>query len=170
MAEAKTIVIQGKSFTVTQPYDEGHTLTAAEARALNQVRAENLRNNFANTVKAVNDGKEGNIGEENLEAEFAKYDSEYSFAMPGAGAKPKLDPIEREARKIAKEVLAAQYAKEGRKMTDVPAGRTKEEHQQLIDSNIEKIAGHDKVLAQAKKNVAARAKSLESLSAELQLA
>lgn len=170
MADAKSIIIQGRTFTAKQPYDEGHVLTAAEARALNQVRLENLRNNFANVVKAVNENKEGNIGEHGLLAAFEKYDAEYSFAMPGqGGGVRRLDPIEREARKLAREILASMYAKEGRKITDVPAGRTKEEHAELVEANIDKIAANEKVLAKAKRNVQERAKSLEALAADFNL-
>ena len=50
----KTITIQGVEFTVASPYAEGHTITEAEAKALNQVRAENIRNNCAGLVKAAN--------------------------------------------------------------------------------------------------------------------
>ncbi len=45
------ITIQGANFNAPQPYDEGHVLTVNEASALNQVFAENLRNNFAARIK-----------------------------------------------------------------------------------------------------------------------
>ena len=51
----KTISTQGVTIEVAEPYAEGHTCTAAEAKALNQVRAENVRNN---TRKATMDAIE----------------------------------------------------------------------------------------------------------------
>ena len=45
------ITIQGMGFAVPIVYAEGHPLTANQAAALNQVLAENLRNNFASKVK-----------------------------------------------------------------------------------------------------------------------
>ena len=52
----KEITIAGQTFAVLQPYAEGHTITEAEAKALNQVRAENVRNNMAGKVKAAAEG------------------------------------------------------------------------------------------------------------------
>ena len=51
MSESNTITIQGESFSVDMPYSEGHVCTSTQAGALNQTRAENLRNNFASSVK-----------------------------------------------------------------------------------------------------------------------
>ena len=42
----KTISISGQAFDVSTPYAAGHTLTEAEAKVLNQTRAENIGNNF----------------------------------------------------------------------------------------------------------------------------
>ena len=53
MAESKTINIYDEEFTVSTPYAEGHVITAAEAKALNQVRAENIANNFRAKIKAA---------------------------------------------------------------------------------------------------------------------
>ena len=43
---SKTITILGEKFEITAPYAEGQTLTAVEARVLNQTRAENIGNNL----------------------------------------------------------------------------------------------------------------------------
>ncbi len=50
--DTKNIIIQGQTFTASLPYAAGQALTESEARALNQVRLENIRNNFASKVKA----------------------------------------------------------------------------------------------------------------------
>ena len=47
------ITIAGKPFDVPHRYEEGHQLTAAEAKALNQIFWENLRNNFQVRVNSA---------------------------------------------------------------------------------------------------------------------
>jgi hypothetical protein len=159
VANAKTIIIQGMEFTVTHPYDAGHVLTEAEARSLNQTRAENIRNNFATVIKAAHEGKEGAPAVHDLPAKYAEYEAAYSFSMPGQSAgKPKLDPIEREARKLAKEILVSMLTKAGRKLGVPGADSTLTKEQQS-----ERDEKPD-VLKKAKENVAKRAKSIDELS------
>jgi hypothetical protein len=55
--ELEDVTIAGEVFKIDTPYTEGHTCTAGEASALNQVRHENLRNNFAKKVKDAKGGR-----------------------------------------------------------------------------------------------------------------
>ena len=50
---SREITVQGQELTIEVPYEEGHTLTAAEASQLNQVYAENIGNNFRAKVKEM---------------------------------------------------------------------------------------------------------------------
>lgn len=120
----KTIQIQGLPFVVEQPYAEGHVLTAPEAGALNQTYAENLRNNFAGRIKTKLDAKEKAMKEageegaavfsqeeiEELQVEFAKFADEYEFAGKRSTRAP-VDPVAREAFKIAKGIVTAHCKK-----------------------------------------------------------
>lgn len=172
-ATTKDLIIQSVKFTAPIPYAAGHVLTEPEARALNQVFHENLRNNFAKTVKASNEGAEGSIPVADLPAAFAAYAGEYSFAMPGQGGGTSrvMDPVEREARALAKELIKAHLQKQGKSITAPKdaSDEQKAEYKAKIDAKIEEIATKDEVLAQAKKNVAARAKGLDAIGNALDL-
>jgi hypothetical protein len=159
MPEAKTKLIDGESFTISQPYDEGHVCNAAEAKTLNQVRSENIGNNFREKVKkAKEDGTLSAVAEE-----IAKYDAEYIFTVSNGGTKISRDPVEREAFAIAKEQLANHLAKTGRKLRVAPEGRTKEDWAEAVASEVERIAGLPEVVAEAKKRV----KSKERFSLDI---
>jgi hypothetical protein len=169
----KDLIIQGQKFTAPIPYAVGHTLTEAEARALNQVYHENLRNNFAKTVKASVEQTEGALSADALPGAFAKYVSEYSFSTPGqgGGASRTMDPVEREATNLAKELVKNALAKKGQSMTPPKeaSDEQKTEFKAKIAAKIEEIAAKDEVLAQARKNVAARSKGLDAIAAGLDL-
>ncbi len=172
MADLKTIQIAGVNFEAPFKYAEGHVLTAVEAKALNQTRFENLRNNFASTVKASVEGKEGAVPQDQLAAKFAEYEAAYDFATPGSGTSTRsLDPIEKEARALATEIVKQAFANKGRSWN--PPKEASEEQKATDksqrDAAIESVAGRDEVVPQAKKNVAARSKSLDALAAGLDL-
>jgi len=122
MSDTKTITIAGVPFDVTTPFAEGHACSEAEARALNQTRCENIRNNMAKVVKE-NQDDEGQISDEAMAALVAKvteYDTAYVFTIGNTGtSRTAMDPVEKMARKIAREVIAAALSEAGRKITDV---------------------------------------------------
>lgn len=158
-------LIAGESFEISAPYAEGHVLTAAEAKALNQTRSENIGNNLRETVKdaiAKRDAGDPSAFNE-LPALVAKYDSEYNFSMGGSGVSTrKLDPVEREAKKIADETIRADLAKKGRKISDVPEGLTKEQWQEKLDTVREQLMAREDVVKLAKKRVAEKQKIAEN--------
>lgn len=171
-ASKKTIVIQGIDFQVSWPYAAGHTCTEAEAKALNQTRKENLANNFAKRVKDAKalDEKNGNTAETaKLASEFEKLDVEYEFTLANVSAAAKLSPVDREARSMAKAAIVANLASKGRKLSDVPAGLTKDEWEAKVAARIEEIAAQDNVIAAAKKQVAAKEKAISAVSLDLGL-
>jgi hypothetical protein len=107
----QTLVIAGLTFTVQSPYAEGHALTPGEARALNQTRAENLRNNFAKKVQEAK-GENATVPDDvwqKLAAELAEYESTYSFEKVRSSAprQTHIDPVEKEAHRQAAHIVEA---------------------------------------------------------------
>ena len=150
----KQITIAGQSFVVNLRYIAGHILTEGEAAALNQTFCENVRNNMAKKVK---DG----AGQD----EVTGYANEYEFTVAGVASERKVvDPIEREARKIAR-VLVADKVREAFDLTLAKYYKTDtDEGKAALEAKIDEVAALEAVLAQAKKNVAAQRKALDSLS------
>jgi len=144
------ITIQGHVFTAPLRYAEGHTLTANEAGALNQTYHENLRNNFAGTVKkkleelfGVKDeaGKvsipdDAELSDEQLtevQTEFDAYAQAYEFGARrvGGGGRTPSDPIEKEALNLAKAAIRQALKTNGKTAgADTVAAAAK----QLIDT------------------------------------
>lgn len=159
-----TITIQGLEFNVDYPYTSGDiVLTAGEASALNQTRAENLRNNFAARIKAmIEEYREANklpdeeeiassvLDKDTLDKEFTEYMGNYEFGVRqlGGGGRIPMDPVEREAWKISelkvKEALRASNVK----LTSV----SKEKMSELIEAV---IAKYPDITEEAKRRVSA---------------
>lgn len=123
------VMIQGTIFTIAAPYAEGHALNANEAAALNQLRAENIRNNFAARMKKALDEKEAPLGQPDLDA----YDAVYQFGVRGASKVP-ADPIEKEAWKLAETAVKAALAARNVKLKELPEGKLDE----LVEQTLEK--------------------------------
>lgn len=113
--DTQTITIQGSQFTIPMPFSEGHTLNGSEASAMNQLFAENIRNNFAGKMKKAEEKKEALPGQ----AELDTYCQEYKFGAKGISG-PKLDPVEAEARRLAKSAITEALKAKGYKLKDVP--------------------------------------------------
>lgn len=150
----KLRTIAGFSVNVPSPYAAGHPLTEGEAAQMNQVLAENVSNNLR---KKLDDGKVVGEGENEESApwtpeEAQKLVDEYmSVYEPGvrtsAGGEPRItDPVEREARKIAKAKAIELIKQHGMKAKDV-------ELTPIIDQIFE--ANRDLLLSEGKKIVRA---------------
>ena len=126
-----TLTISKKSFTVEPKYEAGHTLTAAEANVLNQTRYENLRNNFA---KQAADGAS--------QEDFDKYAAAYEFGVRVGGGGSRLDPVQAEAMRIAKERVKSKITSLGKKLSDFTAAKITELAETLLkkDPNIVELA------------------------------
>lgn len=136
MAEPKALSILDIDFEVAQPYEAGHTLTDAEAKALNQVRRENLGNNFRGTVKkaqeeAATAGKDVDV--DALKTAFADLDGKYIFTLREVSAARKFDAVEREARNLVKAELRNYFLAldPPQKFSDLP----EDEQEKLIEDN-----------------------------------
>lgn len=112
----KTLTIYGLSAEISAPFVEGHVMTAAEAKALNQTRTENISNNVRKAVGALR-SEDGTFTAENTEkalAAIAEADAKYVFTLANAGSGRKVvDPVEREAVAIAKAGLTAKLKERG---------------------------------------------------------
>lgn len=152
--------INGMEFEISQPYSEGHQCTAAEAKALNQTRSENIGNNARAKIKEMLD--KGAPDQEIIDY-VAALDAKYEFTLAGVSASRKLDPVEKEANKIARELLKEHLATTGRKLTVTPDGMTDDEWEDKVAAEIERIASDEQVVKAAKKNVDAKQKQADTL-------
>jgi ClpP class serine protease len=146
----REIVIQKITVPVTDPYAEGHTLTAGEAKALNQVRAENIRNNMAAKAKALQD-LEGNYSQESVDqfiAAVAEYEASYEFTLTSSSGSRTVDPLEKECISIARTAISAAIKRQGRKLKDIS--------KDTIEALIEQHKSDEKVVALAKKRLKER--------------
>lgn len=155
----REIVIQKVTVEITDPYAEGHPLTAGEAKALNQTRAENIRNNMAAKAKTLQ-SEDGSYTEEALAAfaaAVADYDAAYEFTLTSSGGARVVDPLEKECVSIARAAISAEIKRQGRKLKDIP--------KETIDALIEQHKSNEKVVALAKK----RLKEREGIAGALEL-
>lgn len=97
------VTIQGLTFTYEPRYSAGHTLDEGEAKALNQVMKENLRNNFAQKVSAF---QEGAVSEEIIQASFAEYVEKYRFSDRQTVERP-TNKVEQIHSKLIREMAEA---------------------------------------------------------------
>lgn len=152
----KEITIQKHAFTVTAPYAEGHTITEAEAAALNQTRHENIRNNMARKIKDMLGDAETLTEEQMAEMveTVAEYDASYEFTLASVGgARKTKDPIDVEAGKIARAHVNAKIKEAGHTLTDF---KSTDEGKAKYDAAVEKVMAMEAVQAEAKRIVEQR--------------
>lgn len=149
MSQTKAITIQGFEFEILTPYAEGHVVNEAEAKALNQTRLENVRNNAARVVKAATDDEGNLVDEAAVRAQIAEYDANYVFTLAsvGGGRKPS-DPVEAEALRMARAAITAQLRTAGRKVKDID--------KDVLDAAVAKLASQDNLRKAAAKAVKER--------------
>lgn len=110
-----SITIAGKTFNVPVRYKEGDTLSANEARALNQTYHENLRNNFAKQVKEADEA--GKFDQNELQASLDDYAESYEFGQSGGGGGTR-DPVASEALDIARTTIRNALKAQGKNLKD----------------------------------------------------
>lgn len=158
MADQKTMTVQGVSVEVTQPYEAGHTITDAEARALNQVRAENIGNNLRKQIKDMVEAE--GATPESVQAAAQKivsaYDAEYEFTLAsvGGGSTARLDPLTKECRSIARNFIARKLKEQGISQKDY----LEKNGEAAIKSKVIELADNPKIVEAAKKAIAEREK------------
>ena len=142
----KTITIQSESFTISTPYSEGHPITAVEARVLNQTWLENIANSQRKAIKEAKE--EGTFDLKVARKAVADYAAEYSFATGVPAGRRTLDPIQKEARAIARNLISAKLKDAGKKMKDQDKAK--------LATAVDQWAEHPKVIAAATKVVKER--------------
>lgn len=161
----KTKTIEGKNFEISQPYEEGHTISAIEARVLNQTRSENIGNNVRAKLKeAIAAGAD----DATLAQLVADLDASYEFTAAGTRASAKLDPYEKEAISMARQMVKAHLAESGRKLTVAPEGFTDEEWEEKVSAEVERIATSEVVIEGARKTVDAKRKQADKMKDALE--
>lgn len=152
------ITIQGQQFLVPAPFVEGYAVTAGEASALNQLLAENVRNNFAGKMKAAQAKAEETGGEveifsqENLDAYVAEY--EFGVRRAGGSREASFPPDVREARRIATDMIKT--ALKAKNLT------IKSVDPEKMEEMVSTLAGRDDVVKEAQR----RLKQVEKISIE----
>lgn len=143
------IVVAGASLTIARPFAEGHQLTANEANAMNQLLAENARNNFASTVQraiceAVGADKWSDLSAEQkesgaanvdtgaLQGQFDSYVGTYEFGVRSSGGGQPADPVEREALRVAKDAVIRSLKAKGYNIKEVKAAQITELAKQAL--------------------------------------
>jgi len=140
------ITIQGHEFTAPAPYAEGHQLNEAEAKTLNQVLGENLRNNFASRVKSAMEA-EGGMTEAKLaelREAFVTYAEEYEFQGKRQARQP-ADPVAKEAQKMAREAILMKLKEQGKKQSDLADG--------VLDTLVKQLGAREDYMAEARKRI-----------------
>jgi len=145
----KDIRIGAMSLTVRLPFKEGHVCTAAEARALNQTRLENIRNTATAKAKAASE-KNLDLGE--VLEEIRQYEASYEFTI-GSKRGPRIgsvsrDPVDVEERRLARESLHKLLKDRGYVLKEV----AEEQKEAILERFLQ--SGHYR--AQAEANVKAR--------------
>lgn len=142
----KDIKIKDCVFSIQAPYTEGKKISAVEANALNQMRAENIRNNMTKKAKAQMKAAEvENVSDlTEFPAEVAEYDKQYIFAVQSKTQA--LSAEEREAIKLARVALNATLASKGRKVRDV-----RKDNPEWYEEKLAEIASREAVVLMARK-------------------
>jgi len=160
----KQISIHGIEVTISTPYEAGQTITEAEAKALNQTRAENIANNFRARIKAAKEGAEGAESLDKVLSDLTTYDGSYTFSLAAAGgSRSSLTPLEKETRRVAKNWLLAKLKGMGKTLKSY----TEEKSADAVESKILEIAATEGIIAEAKKNLANAAKSADAVAVEV---
>lgn len=146
MENHQDVLIQGKLFRAPAPYSEGHVINAAEAVALNGLLKENLRNNFAATMKRA---AEGEHPKQLNQHDFDKYASEYTFGI--RQRRVAVDPVEREEYRLTEAAVKRALVKKGIKLKDVA--------EDVIAQHVKNVMATGRYHADAQRNVDMRKNS-----------
>lgn len=146
------ITIQGKTFTIPHRYVAGVVeLTDGEAHALQQVYAENIRNNFAGQMKKAAEGENPTeLGQSDLD----EYVANYEFGIRSGGGGVARNPVEAEERRLAIAAIRALLTAKGKTWK----GLTEEQQEALV----EKAVATGKFRADAERVVEAKRAAREA--------
>ena len=118
---AMKIRIGPYSFEIGEPYHAGHPLTPDEARALNALRAENIRNNFSRQIKREESRQRVEVLDAEalaaLRALLVEYEAGYRFSAPKTATRQYTGKLEREVESVARERVEIEARRAGRELS-----------------------------------------------------
>lgn len=128
------VTIAGETFEIATPYTAGAIeLSEAEASTLNQTRIENIRNNLNGKIKklkedskSLDDKVEGDEAGRTYRQVFTEYAEGYEFGVRSTSTREPVDPVQREARRIARETIVTALKNKGHKVKDLDADKLEE--------------------------------------------
>lgn len=131
------ITLQGHTVAVPVPFAEGYVLRENDANALNQVYAENIRNNIASQVRRTKEQEGRDLTTAEIQTALDEYVQTYDFGMRVAGSGPRApaDPIEAEALRLAKEAVKTALRNRGVKLKEMEPGQINDLAQQVLGKN-----------------------------------
>lgn len=142
--------------TIPTPYAEGYVCDEAHAKILNQTLAENISNNLRKKLLAGVTEGEGDAATTRdytpaeAQALVDEYVADYEPGKTRGGGEPRVtDPVEKEARALAREAAKDFVKSQGMKPSDV-------DMPEITSSIFE--ANREALMSEAKKIVAARNK------------
>lgn len=141
------ITVSGIDFLVSTPYAEGHELTKAEARAINQLRASRIGSHLRKLV-TENLDSEGTLSadaEAECAARLAELDAEFEFTLANTSGGA-VSPVESRALIIARKILHEKIRE-----ADIKIGDYKTQKEEAYNENLHKIASSEAVIAMAQK-------------------
>jgi hypothetical protein len=144
--------IEGLVFEVAAPYAEGHTVTEAEAKALNQMRKENIGNNVRKAIKDLKGDAEEFTAEqaEQATAIVAEKDANYEFTLSSARGTSK-DPLEVMATRLAREAVNTEIQRQGQTVKAY-----KEANADKYDELVASVSENPQIIELAKQRIAQR--------------
>jgi hypothetical protein len=145
----REFTVQGVTLTIQEPFVEGHTVTAGEASALNQLLVENSRNNLADEVKEM---KEAGKDPSEMQLVVDQYVAEYEFGVRRPGSRTS-DPVEAAANEVAFELAKKFARKAGKTLKEIGNEQLRKDADELLaDSTL-----GPRIRAKAEQIAAARA-------------
>lgn len=121
----KDITVKNKIYSIPTPFAEGHVCTQNEANALNQLLAENVRNNIAGKLKN---------GTEVSQEDFDAYVASYDFGVRAVSTK---DPVEKIMRELVEAKINQQLASKGLSKKSMETEKYNEAVEKAIEANRE---------------------------------
>lgn len=121
----KDITVKNKIYSIPTPFAEGHVCTQNEANALNQLLAENVRNNIAGKLKN---------GSEVSQEDFDAYVASYDFGVRAVSTK---DPVEKIMRELVEAKINQQLASKGLSKKSMETEKYNEAVEKAIEANRE---------------------------------
>lgn len=131
---------------------------------MNQTLGENLRNNFASSIRAAveeyaktnqidpKDVAPSDLDQEELQIALDEYAAAYEFGVRrGTGGTSPKDPVEREAMAMAKDAVRGALKRKGYKISKVPEDQIAALAEQLLKNSPEMLEEARRRVEQARK-------------------